>query len=482
MIILNHVTKSTAEKELFKNLSITFNRGDRLGIIGPNGCGKSTLLRLIAGAESLDSGTIDRAQEQILLAPQRIDATPSATINDYLDPGEYPDVWRLLSELNLIDIPLDTPIDQLSGGQKTKLLLIKTFSAPSTTLLLDEPTNHLDVETRQWLVGQVLSYEGIIIMISHDRSFLNLCATKILEIDPANNETRIIHGNYDAFKQAKAALMERRREDYSLQQRKKKEMLEWIALKRQEATVYPSPARGRQLRQMEHRLEREIIAGEIAKPKKEIAMRSKDFIGDVHNGKLMLRLREVTKRFGDYTIISGVSFEVRGKSRTRLTGENGSGKTTLLQIVKGSIAPDGGSVEVGDNVHIGYFAQELELLNENASVMEAITSIPHHPISESRARSILGSFLFSGDSITKKIRSLSYGERVRLQLAILLQQENQLLILDEPTNHLDIASREMIESALQEYEGALIVVSHDEYFLKSIGINAVLQLENGQLV
>lgn len=482
MIILNHVTKSTAEKELFGDLSITFNRGDRVGIIGPNGCGKSTLLRLIAATESLDAGTIDRAQEQILLAPQRIDAPPSSTIDDYLDPGEYPDVWRLLSELNLIGIPLDTPINQLSGGQKTKLLLVKTFSAPSTTLLLDEPTNHLDVGTRRWLANQVLLYEGIVIMISHDRSFLNLCATKILEIDPANNETRIVHGNYDVFKEEKAALIERRREDYSLQQRKKKEMLEWIALKRQEATVYPSPARGRQLRQMEHRLEREIIVNEIAKPNKEIAMRSKDFFGDVHNGKLMLRLRDVTKVFGDHTILNGVSFELRGKSHTRLMGENGSGKTTLLQIITSSIAPDGGSVEVGDNVHIGYFAQELESLNENASVVEMITSIPHHPISESRARSILGSFLFSGDSIAKKIRNLSYGERVRLQLAILLQQENQLLILDEPTNHLDIASREIIESALRQYEGALLVVSHDEYFLKSIGIDAELRLKNGQII
>jgi len=313
-------------------------------------------------------------------------------------------------------------------------------------------------------------------MISHDRSFLNLCATKILEIDPANKETRIVHGNYDVFKEEKAAWMERRREDYSLQQRKKKDMLEWIALKRQEATVYPSPARGRQLRQMEHRLEREIIVNEIAKPKKEIAMKSKDFLGDVHSGKLMLRLRDVTKRFGDHTILNGVSFELRGKSHTRLMGENGSGKTTLLQIITGSIDQDGGSVEIGDNVHIGYFAQELESLNENASVMETITNIPHHPISESRARSILGSFLFSGDSIGKKIRNLSYGERVRLQLAILLQQENQLLILDEPTNHLDITSREIIESALQEYEGALLVVSHDEYFLKSIGIDAEIRL------
>jgi ATPase subunit of ABC transporter with duplicated ATPase domains len=481
MIILNNVSKSTPEKVLFENLSIAFNRGDRVGIIGPNGCGKSTLLRIIVGAESVDSGSIDRAQEQIFLAPQHIEAPPAATINDYLEPGEYPEVWRLLSELNLIDIPLDTPIDQLSGGQKTKLLLIKTFSAPSTTLLLDEPTNHLDIETRQWLVGEVLSYNGIIVMISHDRAFLNLCSTKVLEIDSSNHETSIVHGNYDVYKTEKAAWIKRKREEYSLQQRKKKEMLEWIALKRQEATVYPSPARGRQLRQMEHRLEREILVSEVAKPKKEVSMRSKDFLGDVHNGKLMLRLRDVTRSFGDHTVLNGVSFELRGKSRARLTGENGSGKTTLLEMITGNLQPDSGSVEVGENIRIGYFTQELESLNESASVMETIINIPHYPIPESRARSILGSFLFSGDSITKKVRNLSYGERVRLQLAVLLQQEHELLILDEPTNHLDIASREIIESALQKYEGALLVVSHDEYFLRSIGIDEeiILRKEKG---
>ncbi len=481
MIILKNLTKSTNEKELFRDLSLTLNPGDRIGVIGPNGCGKSTLLRIIAGIENSDTGTINRAQEQILLAPQQIDVSPSTTINDYLDPAENPDVWRLLSELDLIEIPLDTPIHQLSGGQKTKLLLTKIFSSPSSTLLLDEPTNHLDTVTRQWLTENILTYSGIILVISHDRTFLNVCATEILEIDPANHHTSLYQGNYDAFKQEKALEFDRRTDDYYLQQRKKKDMLQWMALKRQEATAHPSPAKGRQLKQMEHRLEREILNQEIAKPQLGKDMVSANFAGAVHTGKLILRLSDVSKHFDDHPVLQNVTFELRGKTHFRLVGENGSGKSTLLRIITGELSPDHGTVEIGENVRIGYFAQQLETLNPYSTVMESFVSKVQRPFTESRARATLGAFLFTGDIISKKIRNISYGERVRLQLAILLQQESQLLILDEPTNHLDIPSREIIENALREYQGALLIVSHDEYFLKSIGIDTELVLNNGTI-
>lgn len=480
MIILKNLTKSTNEKTLFNDLSLTINPGDRVGIIGPNGCGKSTLLKILAGFDTADSGVVDKGREQILFAPQHIDAAHDATIDDYLNPSDYPDVWRLLSELNLIDIPLDTPISQLSGGQKTKLILIKIFSTPSTTLLLDEPTNHLDTETRQWLIKEMMSYQGIVITVSHDRAFLNTCATTILEIDPANHQVIIVHGNYDLLKKEKAARLERQKENYDLQQRKRKDMLEWMALKRQEATVHPSPAKGRQLRQMEHRFEREITAIEIPKPKIEKTMTRTGFSGDVHTGKIMLRLSKVDKKLNDTPILHGVSFELRGKVHARLTGENGSGKSTLLRIITGNIIADSGKIEIGENVKIGYFAQQLETLDENKSIIETFTSIAGHPLSEQRARTILGAFLFSGENISKKIRNTSHGERVRLQLAMLLQQEYQLLILDEPTNHLDIPSREIVEDALREYQGALLIVSHDEYFLHRIGIDIEIPLSKNR--
>ncbi len=476
MITLKNLSKSTNEKVLFRDLSITLNSGDRLGIIGQNGCGKSTLLRIIAGIDCIDAGLIDCGREVVSMMPQQIDVTPTDTIDDYLDSESNPSVWRLLSELDLVDIPMDTAVNQLSGGQKTKLLLIKAFSAPSTTVLLDEPTNHLDTQTRRWLVEAIRSYRGIVMMISHDRAFLNSCATQILEIDPANCRVNIVHGNYDVFKDAKAQWMHNQSDDFRTQQKKKKEMLEWIALKRQEATVHPSPAKGRQLRQMENRLEREILSVEIAKPKTGKSMKAKEFFGDVHNGKIMLRVKDISKSFDGIQILKEVSFELRGKSHTRLVGENGSGKSTLLKLIVGEIELDSGIIEVGESVRIGYFSQQLESLDEDANLLSTFMNIPSHPLSESRARTVLGAFLFSGESIFTKIRNLSHGERVRLQMAMVLQQEYQFLILDEPTNHLDIASREIIEDALREYQGALLVVSHDEYFLRRIGIDREVRL------
>lgn len=481
MIILKNLTKSTNEKELFRDLSFTLNSGDRLGIIGQNGCGKSTLFHIVAGTESSDEGFVDTGREIVHMMPQQIEVADGVTMSDYLDCESSPDVWRLLSELDLIEIPMDTNVNRLSGGQKTKLLLIKTFATSSTTLLLDEPTNHLDTQTKRWLVDQIRAYRGIVMMISHDRDFLNMCATQILEIDPANHRAEISQGNYDGFKEAKAHWMQNQFDDFRTQQKKKKDMLEWIALKRQEATVHPSPAKGRQLRQMENRLEREIISVEIAKPKTAKSMKSKEIVGDVHEGKMMLRVKDLEKSFGDKLILRKISFELRGKSHTRLIGENGSGKSTLLKMIVGEIDPDLGEVEVGERVRIGYFSQQLESLYGDASILATFMNISDHAFSESRARTVLGAFLFSGNSIFTKIRKLSYGERVRLQIAIILQKPCELLILDEPTNHLDIASREVIEVALQEYQGALLVVSHDEYFLQRIGIDLEVDLGKSKM-
>ena len=481
MIIVNKLHKATSEKDLFRDLSFTINSGDRIGIIGQNGCGKSTLLKVIAGIVEPDSGTVSTTHERILLAPQHIDNESDSTIGEYIDPYENTDAWRLLSELGLSATPLDTSIGELSGGQKTKLLLIKALSTPSSTLLLDEPTNHLDTATKKWLVNEVRSRPGAIIMVSHDRAFLDACANHILEFDPANDRTTMFTGNFTDYKKQKASWLEKQASDYKTQQHKKKKMMEWIVLKRQEASVYSSPAKGRQLRQMERRLEREVLSQEIAKPQSAKSIASSEFSGNVHSGKLILRLKDLKKSFGDNEVLKEVSLELRGSARTRLIGENGSGKSTLIREIMSSIDKYRDDIWIGPSVRIGYFAQDLNTLDLDLTVLDTFTSIPARPMSVAAARKVLGAFLFSGDSVSKYIRNLSHGERVRLQLAILLVQEHELLILDEPTNHLDIESRETIEEALKEYKGALIVVSHDEYFLNAIGIDLEYTLEDGRI-
>lgn len=479
MIIANNISKSVPEKELFHDLSFILHRKDRMGVIGPNGCGKSTLLDIIAGKIQPDSGSIQSIGETMQSIPQTLEVPSTTTLEEYIDVMEYPEVWRYLSELGLIDLPLEVPVMSLSGGQKTKLLLVKAFSRPATTLLLDEPTNHIDQETREWLLDALRSFNGIVILISHDRAFLNTCVTHILEIDPANGRAVVYAGNYEAYKVQKKQWVEAETEKYILQQRRKKEMVEWITLKRQQASVYTDPALGKQLRQMERRLGREILQKEIGQPQVNELIRPAEFAGKTHAGKLMVRLQDVQKVFGEQTVIHNATLEIRGKTHVQVVGENGSGKSTLLKLITGELTPSSGKIEIGPNIQIGYFSQQLETLDVAKTVLETFVHTPG--VQPQKARAILGQFLFTGDMVNKRIRELSFGERVRLQLAQILQQQHELLILDEPTNHLDIPSREVMESALRDYQGALIIVSHDTYFLERVGIDEIVEMTDGAL-
>ncbi len=478
MIIIENLSKSILDKQLFQDLSLTLNTGDRLGVIGQNGCGKSTLLRIVSGLDVADDGVIQTSSETVYLVPQQIESGSGETIDEYLNLSERQEAWRFLSELGLIDLPIDTLISKLSGGEKTKLILIKAFSGASTTLLLDEPTNHLDVKTRAWLMSKIQEYQGTIIVVSHDRELLNKCVTQILEIDPTNQRTALYSGNYDYYKEQKSSWKTKQEDAHRIQQGQKRKMEQWLVLKRQEASAHPDPRKGRQIRQMERRLQREVLDQEILKPKDSKAIKKAGFAGSTHGGKIMLRLKGVQKSFDERQLISDASFEIRGSEHVRLVGPNGSGKSTLLKMVIGEIASDSGTIEVGANVQVGYFAQQLENLDPDKTVLETFLETDGKTFAPHRARAILGAYLFIGDSVKKKISQLSYGERVRLQLAQILQQENQLLILDEPTNHLDIPSREVIEDALRKYQGAILIVSHDEYFLDSIGVDSKLELND----
>lgn len=475
MINLNNISKNIGNKELFKNLTLALNDKDRLAIIGQNGCGKSTLLKLIAGIESPDSGYVDISNHQINFTQQELDVNNSHTIESFLDVNNFPETWRLMSEVNIIELPLDTQIKKLSGGQRTKLILIKAFSRPSSVVLLDEPSNHLDKQGMNWLEKQINRYDGIVIFISHDRKLINKCAEKILEIDTLNKRTTLYNGSYEQYLEERSTWLKEQAEAYKIQEKKRKDMTNWLVLKRQEATVYANPSAGRKIRQMEKRMEREIFSQEISKPKVSKNISDNKFSGEVHKNKLIVRLKDINKSYKDELILKDISIEVRGNSRVKISGENGSGKSTLLKIINRETEADSGVVEIGDNISIGYFSQHLDILKSGQTVREAFIANTEG-LTESRARSILGAFLFTGDDIYKKIENISYGEKVRLNMSILLQKRHELLILDEPTNHLDIPSMEVIENALIDFAGAIIVVSHDEYFLEKIGIDQEIRL------
>lgn len=481
MLLLKNLKKTLYGITLFEDLSLTVNLRERVGLVGVNGSGKSTLLKIILGMEEADSGSIDIQDERIGYLPQEIVCEPTDTVASFLGAYEHSDWQKPLRKVGLDADLLEVPVQALSGGQKTKLALAKVLMDQPTMLLLDEPTNHLDKTTLHWLEDFLLHFSGGVLIVSHDRELLSRVVTKILEIDPANNAVHEYIGNYEAYLEQREKRMERWAMRYEEQQQEKKRLEQWLVLKRQQASVHPNPATGRLIRNIEKRLEREILDKPIARPLDATVMRQGDLSGEVHASKRVLLLDRVSKTFGDRQVLCDVSFEVRGSERVLLVGENGSGKTTLLKLILGELEADSGEIRIGDNVYIGYFSQEHDVLDKENTVMDEFLRTDRMRQRPDNPRSALGAFLFKGETVYKKVGTLSQGERVRLTFAKLMHQENQLLILDEPTNHLDILSREVIEEALSQYQGACVIVSHDRFFLKSIGVTRILELKDGEV-
>ena len=481
MIIIKNLEKSILGDTLFENVNFKLTRGDKVGFIGKNGGGKTTLMKVILGLEEADSGTVDTEKERIAYVPQDIVFEENDTAEKFLQNSGNLDFKNTLKKVGLEDLNLEQKINELSGGQKTRLAIAKAMLEKPSVLFMDEPTNHLDTEGLQWLENFVKDFFGIVFIISHDRKFLDNCIDRIYEIDSANKEFNEYMGNYTYYLEEKERRIENQIKNYDLQQKRKKEMEEWLRLKRQEATIFVDPAKGRQIRAMEKRLQREIYDQELVSPKSDKDMRDLEFAGETHLGKLILRVSNLSFNFRDRKLFHKVNFEIRGKDRIFLEGENGSGKTTLLMILLGLIKVTEGEIRIGEGVRIGYSSQNLEFANLNFTVLEDFDKAVSKTFSEG-SKNILGSFLFSGNSVNKKIKELSFGERVRLTFAKLIHSEYDLLILDEPTNHLDIKTREIIEDALQNYAGALLVVSHDRYFVEQINLNWGLKIENRNLV
>lgn len=522
MLKVSNLSKSYGDNTVLEKVSFGLTQGERAGLIGPNGAGKTTLLKIIVGQEQSDKGSVALdAHARFGYLSQALIYQPDATVGtvisesvgaalaildrlenlataiattegaayeqamqDYaevLEQAEQLDAYtasarlaEVLAGLGLEHLDETTPVATLSGGQKTRLGLARLLLTKPDLLLLDEPTNHLDITALAWLQDFVRDYKGAVLIVSHDRAFLDATVSKILAIDEQNHNLKEYAGNYSDYLAEIERLREKQWDAYHLQQEKIAQIESDIdTIKRRAITTELSTinfalrkkaARGaRTAIVRERKLERLLNSEEkIEKPKQSWKLKL-DFGEAPPSGQVVLALENVSKSFGSRTLFEHVNETVKQGERIALVGPNGSGKTTLLRIVAGELAPDSGRVRLGANVRPGYFSQEQEGLPLTRTPVEVVRLAA--PISETEARNFLHFFLFSGNEVFTPVGQLSYGQRARLALARLVLGQVNLLLLDEPLNHLDITSRQQFEQALENYEGTIIAVAHDRYFI-----------------
>lgn len=520
MIVLacDRITKSFGVDIILNQITFSVNEGSRLGVVGGNGAGKTTLFNIIAGEMSPDSGEIYKLRDTTMAyLPQNTVLMSEKTIWDELmevfrplldmeetlrqmeakmadyismDEGEY---TRLLNEysrlqetfdrqggysyesfirgvlvgLGFSPEEFDSPIDHLSGGQKTRVALAKVLLEKPSLLLLDEPTNHLDLDAMQWLEEYLQSYPGTIMVISHDRYFLDALCDHILEVE--NKTARLYSGNYSSYVDQKAQWIAQREREYKAQQReiaRQEEIIERYRSFNREKSIRAAESRQKRLDKME-RVEKVYHGDQI----------SFSFDIDRQSGRDVLAVDSLSKAFGDNRLFEDISFNIRLGDRVALIGPNGCGKSTLFKIILGKIPPSSGTVKTGTGVEIGYYDQELQSLDPNNTVLEELwRDFPH--MRETEIRNALAARLFRGDSVYKSVGSLSGGEKGHLLLTKLVLANNNFLLLDEPTNHLDMPSREELERALLEFPGTILMISHDRYFLNKLA-NRVIAMESG---
>lgn len=499
------ITKNFGGHPLFQELTVDIHAGEHVAIVGNNGCGKTTLLKMMAEEEAVDTGRIIKAKGSRVGFLHQIPNYPDMTVYDVVyeafdklnhiqknmkqleqqmatsddlesllkkygtlqEQFEANDGYILDSKISYVSTGLgithfvEENFEQLSGGEKTKVTLCKILLQEPDILLLDEPTNHLDLHAIEWLEKYLQQFKGTVIVVSHDRQFMNHVVTKVIEIE--DGQAWVSHGNYDAFLQAKEDKYAREFSQYQEQQKKIKKIRDAIRRLRQWANEAspPNPDLYRKAKVMERMLER---MEKVKKPRVQKKMKLQ-LTASERSGKEVAQFYDVAKSY-DRLLFKEVTFDVYWQDTLAIIGENGAGKSTLLKMLLGEEQSDEGIVELGSSVKIGYLAQHLIEADPEARLIDVFRS--ELMMTEPEARHILAQFLFYGADVFKKFKNMSGGERMRLKLAQLMQQEINLLILDEPTNHLDIESREVLEENLEQFEGTIIAISHDRYFLQKL--------------
>ena len=477
MNILNieHVSKIFGEKTIFDDVSFGIQEGDKIGIIGINGTGKTTLLRMIAGVEEPDSGQIIK-QNGIRLAylSQHPSFHEGATVLSYAFDGIAENDWALKSEvksaLNKLGITdHDMKMEHLSGGQKKKVALAKTLTSSFEILLLDEPTNHLDGEMISWLEDYLKRYKGVVIMVTHDRYFLDKVTNRILEI--SRGKLYGYEANYSKFLEMKAE-----REEMELASERKRQ-----SVLRMELEWAKRGCRARTTKQ-KARLERlELLKSGKAPETDRLA--EIDSV-ETRMGKKTIELHHISKSYGEKKLIDDFDYIVLKNQNLGIVGPNGCGKSTLLKMIAGIVEPDKGTIEIGETIRIGYFAQELPEMNTSQRVIDFVKDIAEYiPTKDGRitASQMLERFLFTPDMQYAPIEKLSGGEKKRLYLLSILQAAPNVLLFDEANNDIDIPTMTILEDYLNSFQGIVITVSHDRYFLDNV-VDRIFEFdENGHL-
>jgi ATP-binding cassette subfamily F protein 3 len=537
MLTAHQISKSYNIHPVLEKVSFNLNHGDRAGLIGPNGSGKTTLLRILAGLEPPDSGLVTRNPTSVRIGylPQGITANQAATLGEAVrqvigdgeqaemevahlatslaaEPGRadlqaaYDQALRrlesasrpriqpaeILAAFGLDRLPEDLPVAELSGGQKTRLALALVLAGDPDLLLLDEPTNHLDIQMLEWLEGWLASFRGAALVVSHDRTFLDGTVNRILDLDPITHNLREYPGNFSSYLERYLAERERLNAAYRDQQAEIHRMRQDIARTRQQSLRVELTTTSRQptvrryakkvakkARSREKKLERYLESDErVEKPGQSWQMKL-DFSPPAHLSQDVLALENLSIGYpGSPPLAREIHLQVRAGERIVLTGPNGGGKTTLLRTIAGWLSPLEGNARLGAHVKTGYMAQEQELLDPARTALQIIQE--HAPFNETDARSFLHFFLFSGDDVLRPARELSFGERARLSLATLVVEGCTFLLLDEPINHLDIPSRTRFEQALAQFDGTVLAVVHDRYFIERFATQ-VWFLDGGHL-
>ncbi len=515
----NNLEKSFDDNLIFTNCSFFIEEREKAAIVGINGAGKSTLLKIIMKELGADKGDVVLAKDKTIgYLAQYQDITSSNTIyEEMLDAkkdiiemeenirqleldmksaeGEKleallssytrlnhqfellngyaykSEITGVLKGLGFGEDMFDKHISTLSGGQKTRVALGKMLLSKPDIILLDEPTNHLDINSITWLETYLSNYNGAVIIVAHDRYFLDKIVTKVIEID--RTKVTVFSGNYTAYASKKAMLRDMEMKQYLNQQREIKhqeDVIEKLRSFNREKSIKRAESREKLLNKMDI----------MEKPDGDNKTMRIELTPKVLSGNDVLTVTNLAKSFDELTLFKNISFDIKRGERVAIIGENGTGKTTILKIINELISADSGTITLGAKVNIGYYDQEHQLLDMNNTIFDEISDA-YPTLTNTEIRNMLAAFLFTGEDVFKLVGDLSGGERGRVSLAKLMLSEANFLILDEPTNHLDMDSKEILENALNNYSGTVLYVSHDRYFINSTATR-ILDLENGLLV